>query len=211
MPSELSTAIVNLKRDEAQEMIEKRAASGEDPMTIIDDCRAGMMIVGERYNKGEFFLAELVLSGQIFKQAFEVLQPYLVQSGPAKNLGTVVLATLKGDIHDLGKDIVGTMLEARGFAVHNLGVNVPPQSLLDKVKAVQPDFVGLSVLMTTIFDTMKTAADQLAAEGLRDSLKILIGGAVVTSELRDYIGADFHTTDAMAGVAYCMANVKGDE
>lgn len=211
MTSNLSTAIVNLKRDEAQELIKTRAASGEDPMTIIDDCREGMVIVGERYNKGEFFLAELVLSGQIFKQAFEVLQPYLVQSGPGKDLGTVVLATLKGDIHDLGKDIVGTMLEARGFTVHNLGVNVLPQTLVDKVKAVKPDFVGLSVLMTTIFDTMKTAADQLAAEGLRDSLKILIGGAVVTSELQNFIGADFHTTDAMAGVAYCMANVKGDE
>jgi methanogenic corrinoid protein MtbC1 len=211
MPSELSTNIVNLKRDQALEMIQKRAASGEDPMTIIDDCRAGMMIVGERYKKGEFFLAELVLSGQIFKQAFEVLQPYLVQSGPGKELGTVVLATLKGDIHDLGKDIVGTMLEARGFKVHNLGVNVPPQTLVDKVKAVRPDFVGLSVLMTTIFDTMKTAADQLITEGLRDSLKILIGGAVVTSELQAYIGADFHTTDAMAGVQYCVDNMKGDE
>jgi len=210
MPSELSKNIVDLKRDQALELIRTRAASGEDPMTIIGDCRAGMMIVGERYNKGEFFLAELVLSGQIFKQAFEVLQPYLVQAGPGKDLGTVVLATLQGDIHDLGKDIVGTMLEARGFTVHNLGVNVPLLTLLDKVRAVRPNFVGLSVLMTTIFDTMKTAADQLVAEGLRDSLKVLIGGAVVTAELKDYIGADFHTTDAMAGVQYCMDNLKGD-
>ena len=209
MPSELSMAIVNLKRDEALARIKTRAESGEDPITIIDDCREGMMIVGERYKKGEFFLAELVLSGQIFKMAFEVLQPYLAQSGPGKELGTVVLATLKGDIHDLGKDIVGTLLEARGFKVHNLGVDVLPQTLVNKVKEVKPDFVGLSVLMTTIFDTMKTAADQLVAEGLRDSLKLLVGGAVVTNQLQEFIGADYHTTDAIAGVEYCVANAKG--
>jgi methanogenic corrinoid protein MtbC1 len=209
MTDDLSMAIVNLKRDEAAELIKSRAEAGEDPLKIVDACRKGLMIVGERYNKGDFFLAELILSGQIFKQAFETLQPYMRTTTPGKEVGTVVMATLKGDVHDLGKDIVATLLESQGFKVHNLGVDVPVQDLVDKVKEVRPDFVGLSVLITTIFNTMKAANEQLSAEGMRDSFKLLIGGAVVTPELQDYVGADFHTTDAMAGVDYCLANVKG--
>ncbi len=108
MTGDLSMATVNLKRDEAAEQIRTRAEAGEDPMKIIDECHGDMLIVGDRYDKGEFFLAELVLSEQIFKQTFEILQPYLAKFGPGKELGTVVLATLKGDIHDLGKDIVAT-------------------------------------------------------------------------------------------------------
>lgn len=209
MAEDLSMAIVNLKRDEAWDEIKSRAEAGEDPLKIVDECRKGLMIVGERYNKGEFFLAELVLSGQIFKQAFEILRPYLRKAAPEKETGTVLMATLKGDVHDLGKDIVATLLESQGFKVHNLGVDVPVQIFVDKVKEVRPDFVGLSVLITTIFDTMKTAVKQLETEDLRDSLKLLIGGAVVTPELQKYVGADFHTTDAMAGVDYCLSHAKG--
>jgi corrinoid protein of di/trimethylamine methyltransferase len=209
MSEELATAIVELKRDEVLDAVKKRAKNGEDPLRILEECRRGMAIVGDRFQKGDYFLAELMLAADAFKGAVKILDPYLAKARPPKPLGKVVLATLKGDIHDLGKNILITMLRANGFEVHDLGVDVPPSAVVEKVEALKPQVVGFSALITTAFLSMKEAVALLQEAGLRDSVKVMIGGGVTTAGVRDYVGADFQSTDAMEGVAYCVKITGG--
>ena len=211
MAEELIAALVDFRKEEVIEAVKSRAERGESPVQILAECRRGMTIVGERFQTGEYFLAELMLSGEIFKGAMAILEPYLAKTNPSKPLGKVVLATLKGDIHDLGKDIVATMLKAQGFEVHNLGVDVSPNIVIDKVKETTPDFVGFSALITTAFDSMKQTAIMLQEAGLREQFKLMVGGGVTTPAVKEYVGADFQTTDATEGVAYCIEVMKGDQ
>ena len=206
MSQELRAALLALQRDKAVQLVESRIAAGEDPLAILEECRQGMSLVGERFQAGEYYLADLLLSAEIFKTAAALLEPHLkaARSSPA---GTVVLATMQGDIHDLGKNIFATLLRAQGFAVHDLGVNVAPGLLLEKVKELRPHFVGLSALLTTTFPSMKQVADMLRDAGLRNELRLLIGGGVTTAALKEHVGADFQTTDAIDGVAYCVRTV----
>ena len=202
--SKLSMALVELKRDEAVETVKSRLEKGEDPVVILDQCRRGMTIVGERFQAGDYFLAELLLSAEIFKMVAAILEPHLAKGAPSEPVGKVVLATMKGDIHDLGKNIVATLLRVHGFEVHDLGVDVAPAVLVERVREVRPDFVGFSALITTAFATMKEAAEMLAKDGLRSQIKLLVGGGVTTPAVKEYIGADFQALDAMKGVSYCL-------
>jgi len=204
MADDLSTYVVELKRDEVSEAIKAKLDKGEDPIQILGECRKGMTIVGERFQAGDYYLAELMLSAEVFKAAVAILDPHLAESRSSEPLGKVVLATLRGDIHDLGKNIVATLLSAHGFEVHDLGVDVPPSVLVKKVEEIKPDFVGFSVLITIAFDSMKEASILLEEAGIRDQFKLIVGGGVTTSDVKDYIGADFQTTDATEGVAYCV-------
>ena len=208
MSDALSTAIVELKPEEATALVTARLAQGEDPLAILAACRDGMTLVGDRFQQGDYYLSELLLAAEIFKQVAATLEPHLARSRPAEPLGRVVLATMRGDIHDLGKNVVATLLRAHAFEVHDLGVNVAPATLVAAVEEIKPDFVGFSALLTTAFDSMKVAADQLVAGGRRDRLKLMIGGGVTTPQVKEYVGADFQTVDATAGVAYCMAVQK---
>jgi len=211
MAEGLIAALVDFRKEEVIEAVKSRAERGESPVQILAECRRGMTIVGERFQTGEYFLAELMLSGEIFKGAMAILEPYLAKTNPSKPLGKVVLATLKGDIHDLGKDIVAIMLKAQGFEVYNLGVDVSPDIVIDKVKETTPDFVGFSALITTAFDSMKQTAIMLQEAGLREQFKLMVGGGVTTPAVKEYVGADFQTTDATEGVAYCIEVMKGDQ
>ena len=133
MSDELAKLLVELKRDEALYMVKSRIGNGEDAMRILEECRQGMIIVGDLFQKGDYFLAEMMLSAEIFKEAAAFLDPYLAKSRPARPVGKVVLATLRGDIHDLGKNIVATLLRAQGFEVNDLGVDVDPSQVIKKV------------------------------------------------------------------------------
>lgn len=209
MTYNLSNAIVELDRDAVLTAVRLRADDGEDPLSLLDECRLGMTTVGERFQAGEYFLAELMLSAEIFKGAVTILEPFMAKTRPQEPLGKVVLATLKGDIHDLGKNILSTLLKSQGFIVHDMGVDVPPTSVLEKVKDVAPDFVGFSALITSAFDSMKQAEQLFKEAGLRNQFKLMVGGGVTTPIVRDYVGADFQTTDATEGVAYCLSVIKG--
>lgn len=201
---DLQRAILAFEPDESMRLATARLDAGVAPGRVIEDCRAAMKIVGDRYATGEYFLAELILAGEIFKRVVELLRPRLQAAGTGDSQGTVVLATLRGDVHYIGKDIFATLLEAAGFTVHNLGVDVPPEKVVATVRAVRAEFVGFSGLLTTTFEVMKETADRLRDAGLRDDLRILVGGGVTTTEVRDYVGADFQTRDAMEGVAFCQ-------
>lgn len=209
MAEELLAALVDFRKEEVIEAVKSRAEKGDNPLQILDECRRGMTIVGELYQKGEYFLAELMLSAEIFKGAVAILEPYLSELQPPQPLGKVILATLQGDIHDLGKNILATMLKSQGFVIHDLGVDVSPNIVIDKVKETTPDFVGFSALITTAFDSMQQTAIMLEEAGLRGQLKLMIGGGVTTPAVKDYVGADFQTTDAIEGVAYCIDVMRG--
>ncbi|MEE8472259.1 MAG: cobalamin-dependent protein [Dehalococcoidia bacterium] len=209
MREDLGMAIADLKRDLVIEAVTQRSAQGEDPLAILEECRHGMTIVGDRFARGDYYLAELMLSAQVFNMAAGILEPYLSRARPSKPQGKVVLSTLKGDIHDLGKNILASLLRAQGFEVFDLGVDVTPDRIVDKVKEVRPELVGFSALMTGSYPTMKETSQMLKDSGLRGGLKLMVGGGVTTPMVKEYLDADFQTLDALAGVEYCLSVVGG--
>jgi len=207
---DLCTAIVELDADAVPAIVTRRLEAGEDALEILEDCRRGMIVVGERFREGEYFLSELIISAELFKKAVALLDPELAKARSSEVSGKVVLATMKGDIHDLGKNILTTLLQVHAFEVHDLGVDVEPREVIEKVREVEPDFVGFSSLITSSYASTKQAVEMLEAEGLRDGLQILLGGGVTTADLKEYVGADFQTLDAAAGVAFCLEQMAGE-
>lgn len=209
--TDLKSNLVGLKKAEVIEEVKVRAAKGEDPAKILIEGQEAMKIIGDKFQSGEFFLAELILSSVIFKAIAAELKPYLGESGSQKMVAKIILVTLKGDIHDIGKDLFGDLLRARNFEVIDLGVDIHPNVVIKKVRDVEPDFLGFSALMTTTFEVMNETAKMLEKEGLRSGLQLMIGGGVTTSQVKEMIGADFQTLDAMEGVNYCEQFVSGGE
>jgi methylmalonyl-CoA mutase cobalamin-binding domain/chain len=205
--TDLAEALVALDKAGVVEEVRRRADDGADPTALVNDLRQAMEAVGERYKTGEFYLAELMLTASIFSEAVAILDPLLADAAAGESTGVLVLATPKGDIHDLGKNIVATMLRASGFEVHDLGVDVEPERIVEEVRRVHPDFVGFSALLTTTLPSVRTTIDMLNAEGLHDDLKILVGGGVTTAQFKDHVGADFQTLDVVEGVEYCLDTV----
>jgi len=209
MTTDLTNNLVELERDQVLSEVKERLNQGEDPLKIFNECKQGMELVGEKYKNKEYFLAELMLSGDLFREATELIEPFLGEIKTEGDIkGKIILVTVQGDIHDLGKNILATLLKLEGFEVFDLGVDVDPDIVVDKVKELQPDFLGFSSLLTVTFDPMKNIIDKLKAAGLRDKLKIMVGGGITTPLVRDYIGADFQTIDAMEGIQYCLELIK---
>ncbi|MHA2088898.1 MAG: cobalamin B12-binding domain-containing protein, partial [Promethearchaeota archaeon] len=153
MSSKLTKNLVELERDQVLSEIKERLSQGEDPMKLFEECKKGMDIVGEKFKKKEYFLAELMLSGDLFREATELIEPFLGEIKTDEDIkGKVMLVTVQGDIHDLGKNIFGTLLKLEGFEVIDLGVDVDPNIVVEKVKELQPDFLGFSALLTITFD-----------------------------------------------------------
>jgi methanogenic corrinoid protein MtbC1 len=208
MLDNLTDGLATLNKSEVLDTVKSRLNRGEDALSIVEEARRGMTKVGDRFQEGTLYLAEMLLAAEIFKEALEVLKPHLAKGRPSKFVGKVVLATPTGDIHDLGKNIFSTLLETQGFAVIDLGVDVAPSAIVEKVRQVRPHFVGFSALITTAFAGMKETVEILINENLRNELKILVGGGVSTPLLKEHIGADFQTTDAMMGVNYCLETMR---
>jgi len=198
--ADLVQAIANLKEEEAIRIVKERLDAGGDPLKILDDAKKGLEIVGDRFAKGEYFIPDLIYSGEIMNQIAELVKPKIGEAKEAKKLGKVVIGTVAGDIHDIGKNIVVFMLEVNGFEVYDLGVDVPPEKFVEKVKETGAPILGLSGFLTLAFDSMKKTIDSLKQAGLRDRVKVMIGGGQVTDEVRKYTGADAYGKDAMAAV-----------
>jgi len=179
--------------------VEQKLAAGEPVLAILEELQAGMSVVGERFEGGEYYLSELIYAADIFKKAGAPLQEGL-KSTVQKTLGTMVLGTVKNDIHDFGKDIVATVMSSNGLKVVDLGVNVEHQAFVDAIKEHKPELVGMSCLLTTVFDDMKDAIQIIKDAGLRDQVKILVGGGPVDEATRDYVGADVYCKTAQDGV-----------
>jgi len=201
MSEELVNAIAEMKEEEAIQLVRDMLDKGVRPMAILDAARQAMDIIGQRYEKGIYFLPELMMAGEIMGQIAEILKPKLAESPEVKRLGRVLIGTVQGDIHDIGKNIVTFMLDANGFEVLDLGVDVPPQKFVEAVRDFQPQVVGLSGFLTLAFDSMKETIQALEAAGLRDRVKVMIGGGSVDEHVRAYTGADAYGRDAVAGVS----------
>ena len=200
MAEDLVNTLADLKEQEAIKIVKDRLSAGEDPLKILGDARKGMEIVGSRFASSEYFIPDLVYSGEILKSVTELVKPKLTTTGESKKLGKIVFGTVAGDIHDIGKDIVVFMLDVNGFEVHDLGVDVPVQKFVDKIKETGAPIVGLSGFLTLAFDSMKETVEAIKAAGLRDKVKVMIGGGQITEEVKHYTGADAYGKDAMAGV-----------
>ena len=201
MSEQLTNAVAELKEDEAIQMVKDMIAKGEDANMIFDSARKGMETVGKRFADGEYFLPELIYSGEIFKSISEIVKPVMTADSGGKKIGKVIVGTVAGDIHDIGKDIVVFMLDISGFEVYDLGVDVPVQTFVDKIKETEAPIVALSGFLTLAFDAMKETCDAIVASGLRDKVKIMIGGGQIDDEIRKYSGADAYGRDAMTAVA----------
>ena len=200
MAKNLVSTLADLKEKEALKIVEDRLKAGEEPVKILDDARKAMEIVGKRFASSEYFMPDLIYSGEILKEITDIVKPKMGKTGEIKRVGKVVFGTVAGDIHDIGKDIVVFMLDVNGFEVYDLGVDVPAQKFVEKIKESGAPIVGLSGFLTLAFDSMKQTVDAIKAAGLRDKVKVMIGGGQMSDEVRKYTGADAYGEDAMAGV-----------
>jgi dimethylamine corrinoid protein len=198
--SPLAQAVGDLEEDKAVVLVQDKLAKGEPALSILEELQAGMTIVGERFEAGEYYLSELIYAADIFKKAGAPLQDELKTSAPS-TCGTLVLGTVKNDIHDFGKDIVATVMSSNGLKVVDLGVNVEHQAFVDAIKESGATLVGMSCLLTTVFDEMRATIKTIEAAGLRDQVTILIGGGPVDEATREYVGADYYCRTAQDGVA----------
>ncbi len=201
MAGDLAGLIAELKEQEALDTVKKKLAAGDDPMKILADAREGMGVVGQRFGSGQYFIPDLIYSGEILRGIAQLVEPYIKSSkADTKKLGKVIIATVAGDIHDIGKDLVVFMLDISGFEVYDLGIDVPVKNIVDKIKETGAPVVGLSGFLTLAFDAMKETIDAIKKEGLRDKVKIMIGGGQIDDTVQNYVGADAWGKDAMAAV-----------
>ena len=203
--NKLAPLIADLEEEAVLELVQKRLDAGDDPLQIIEECNEGMREVGQRYEKGEYFIAGLIMSGEIFREVVEIVQPLLEKQVSGNSSGRVLVGTVSGDIHDLGKNMFGMLLSCHGFDVVDLGVDVPPDEFAAKVIQTKPDFVGLSGLITASHETMKETIAMLRTVSSEHDLSfpIIIGGGFIDEQICQYVGADYWMPDAMAGVRLC--------
>lgn len=201
--SQISQSLVDGDPDASFELTQQALAVGLEPLTIIrEGLMPGMNIVGDYFARGDYFLPDLIIAADGMKRAMELLEPELTARQQAlETPGVVVMGTVKGDIHEIGKSLVATMLSANGFKVHDLGVDVPIATFVAKVKETGATLVGLSALLTTTMTMQREVIKALVAEGLREQVKVMVGGAPVTRGWAEEIGADGYAEDAMGAVA----------
>ena len=202
MSKELVDAMANMKEKEALKLAEKMLNEGEDPLKILEMGREAVEMVGKQFELGKYFLPELILAGEMLKKLSKMAEPFLKQGSGVKTerLGKVVIGSVEGDIHDIGKDIVTFLLDVNGFEVHDLGVDVSPQRFVEAIQEVQPQIVGMSALLTTVFESFKKTVEAITDAGLRNTVKIMIGGGTVNKDVSVYSGADAYGEDAVAAV-----------
>ena len=203
--------IVGMDQHGSLAAIRERLAGGEDPGRLMEECRTGMEQVGKMYERGEYFVTALIMAGEIFRQAADVLLPLMTAAECTRESRTFVIATVKGDIHDIGKSIVVTLLEARGFTVVDLGVDVDPEVVADAVVAERPDVLGLSCLLSSGFEALRetVALVRERTAGRERHLPVVIGGTAVDQRAAEYAGADGWCTDAAVGIAVVHSLLDG--
>lgn len=206
---ELFNKIVDMDEEGAVSLAKEYLEKGGDAQKLLDVCRDAMAVVGDKFEKGEYFLSELLLGGEIFKGIMELALP-MIKEGEGKKIGKMVLGTVKEDIHNIGKDIFKAFAEAAGFDVIDIGVDVPVEKFVDAVKENKPDLVGMSCLITAGISSMKKTIEAIKQAGLTEP-KIIIGGGRVDEEVKEFTGADAWADDAAKGVRLCkeLMGVEG--
>jgi 5-methyltetrahydrofolate--homocysteine methyltransferase len=200
MTEVLVQALVDMKEAQALQRAKQLLSEGTEPLKILESCSRAMEIVGQRFEKGVYFLPHLMMAGEMLKQISAMIKPLVHEQKNETKGGKVLIGTVEGDIHDIGKNIVIFLLEANGFDVRDIGINQKPAKFVEAIKEFQPKVVGMSGLLTLAFDSMKKTVQAIEEAGLRENVRIMIGGGVVTEKIKDYTGADAYAADAMAGV-----------
>jgi 5-methyltetrahydrofolate--homocysteine methyltransferase len=201
---ELVRSVVALNEKEVHALTDQLLGDGASPMVVLDAYRQGMVEVGRLFEKEEYFLPELIHAGELLRMAAEKIKPLLgkADGGGAKR-GKAVIGTVEGDIHDIGKDIVILMLSVNGYDVVDLGVDVPIKKFVEAAEDFQPHVIGLSGFLTSTYDPMKFTIEALDDRGLRDGIKIMIGGGQMDNQICEYVGADAYGKDAIQAVTFC--------
>jgi 5-methyltetrahydrofolate--homocysteine methyltransferase len=209
MAKDLVKTLADLEEKEALKIVEDRLSAGEDPLKILDDARRAVELVGKRFSDGEYFIPDLVYAGEILKAITDMVRPKLTKAAEVKRLGKVIVGTVAGDIHDIGKDIVVFMLDVNGFEVFDLGIDVPAQKFVDAIKNTGSRVVGLSGFLTLAFQSMKDTVETIKKAGLREGVKIMIGGGQIDDQVRSFTGADACGKDAMEAVKLAKGWIGG--
>ena len=208
---DLVTAVAEMMEDDAMALTKKYVEEGVPALQIIDAYKDALSIIGKRFEECTYFVPELILAGEMMKAASEIIKP-LMEDGEsnvdAQRIGKFLLGTVEGDIHDIGKDMVHMLMDINGFEVKDLGVDVPAQRFWDEYKEFQPDIIGMSGLLTLAYESMKRVADGLNEMGVRDKVKVIIGGGQMDEQACKYVGADAFVTDAVAGINICKGWVS---
>ncbi len=200
---ELAEALRDLDEKKVYALVDEKINQGVSALDIIEECNQGMIAVGELFSDNTYYLSQLIFSSEILKTVMSRLDPLLARTPKKEAIGSVVIGTVKGDIHDIGKNIVVTLLRGTGFEVLDLGVSVPPEKFVEALKNSGARVLGMSALLSTTYPEMKNAVDTIHAAGLREQVKIIVGGAPVNEQVRQFTGADYYAEDAVAGINLC--------
>ena len=203
MNDKLVNLMADLNEDETIALVKDLIKQGTDPLSILDDARLAMEAVGKRFEKCEYFIPDLMMAGEILKGISDIVKPLLTGGQAAQKKGKVLIGTVAGDIHDIGKDIVTFTLDVSGYDVMDIGIDVPVDVFVEKIKGFGPQVVGLSGFLTLAFDSMKKTVEALETAGIRDKMKIMIGGGQMDDEIKKYVKADAYGKDAIAAVNLC--------
>lgn len=209
MNDKLIGLMADLMEEETIAMVKELIHGGTNPVDILNDARFAMAVVGKRFEKSEYFIPDLIMAGEILKGISDIVKPLLEKGETDTKKGKVLIGTVAGDIHDIGKDIVTFMLDVSGYDVLDIGIDVPVPVFVEKIKEFKPQVVGLSGFLTLAFDSMKKTVEAIEQEGLRDNLKIMIGGGQMDDEVRKYVRADAYGKDAVAAVNLCKQWIGG--
>lgn len=203
---ELEYNIVEINEGRALSIVKHLLEEGQDPLEIIRICQNGMKGVGERYERREYFISGLIMAGELFRQTMEVIRPYINEKKDENPLGSMLIGTVAGDIHDLGKDMFSELLSCHGFKVHDLGVDVPSATFQDAALEKKPDIIGMSILIASAMGSMKEAINLLRRQSPShvSKIPIIIGGSLTDEDVCSYTGADYWVNDAMDGVRVCQ-------
>ena len=211
MKEKLINLIADKHEKEALKLVEEMLAQDVDPQLVLDASREAMVIVGQRFEDETYFLPELVFAGETLRKIAEIIKPRLQEKATVdKPLGKIVIGTVAGDIHDIGKDIVTFLLDVHNFEVHDLGIDVPAQKFVDTIKEVKPEIVALSGFLTLAYDSMRDTVQAIQDAGVRDDVKIMIGGGQMGDQVSTYVGADAYGADATVAVKLAKAWIGGE-
>jgi len=197
---DLIKALIEMQEAEAIRITKELLAKGTDPMKILEACSKAMEGVGSRFEKGEYFLPHLMMAGEMLRQISNMIKPLIKEEKSSKGKSKYLIGTVKGDIHDIGKNIVTFLLDANGLEVKDIGIDQAPEKFVEGIREFQPQIVGMSGLLTLAFDSMKETVQAIKDAGLRDKVRIMIGGGQCSEQVKEYAGADAYAPDAIAGV-----------
>lgn len=194
---ELVMAMANLEEERVLDLVRREIEAGESAFSIVEQCRRGVEVVGKRYSEGSYYLSDLIMSEAIFKEVMEMIEPYFPQNSMETNGIKVVMGTIEGDIHDLGKNIVTYLLKSIGFQVYDLGVDVKPEKFIHALKETGASILGVCVLLTFCIGYVRKLVDLLEECGLRDKVTVVLGGYPVDALVKEYTGVDYYANDAV--------------